>query len=356
MNNLQNKYTEIENRFMDLEAEMTEKAGDMTVYQDLAKRYAELKEPVDVFRKYKKVCADCDGAEAILQDSTSDQELKEMAESERDSLAAEKEKLEETLRFLLIPKDPNDNKNCYLEIRAGTGGDEAGIFAGDLANMYLRYIETHGWSKDVVESTPSESGGFKELIMFIKGDAPYGRLKYEAGTHRVQRVPETEASGRIHTSAATVAVIPEVEDVEFNINPEDLRIDTYRSSGAGGQHVNKTDSAVRLTHIPTGVVVACQDGRSQHQNKDKAMQLLKARLVEQEQAKAEASEASSRKIQVGSGDRSEKIRTYNYPQGRLTDHRIGFTSYNLQGHLQGALDEIIDALIAADRVEKLAKA
>ncbi|MFH1428456.1 MAG: peptide chain release factor 1, partial [Candidatus Margulisiibacteriota bacterium] len=311
---------------------------------------------IAAFRRYKKIAEEYDGAQSILNDPSSDKDMKEMARDEQETLLPQKEQMEEELRFLLIPQDPNDNKNCYLEIRAGTGGDEAGIFAGDLANMYLRYIELKGWGKELVESTPSEAGGFKEIVIYVKGDAPYGRLKFEAGTHRVQRVPQTEASGRVHTSAATVAIMPEAEDVEYEIKQEDLKIDTYRASGAGGQHINKTDSAVRITHLPTGVVVACQDGRSQHANKDRAMNLLKAKLVEQHIAAKDAKESDARRIQVGSGDRSEKIRTYNYPQGRLTDHRIGYTSYNLQGHLQGALDELINALIAAERANKLANA
>ena len=356
MDNLSQKFTDIENRFEDVVQEMTEKADDMQAYQVLAKRYAELREPVEVFRKYKKVCEDLEGVESMLKEVSTDPELKEMTLAEKSELLSAKEQLEDELRYLLIPKDPNDNKNCFLEIRAGTGGDEAGIFAGDLTSMYLRYIDSKRWTKSIVDAQHSEAGGYKEIIIQVEGENAYGRLKYEAGTHRVQRVPQTEASGRVHTSAATVAVMPEVEDVELEIRTEDLRIDTYRASGAGGQHINKTDSAIRITHLPTGVVVCCQDGRSQHSNKEKAMQVLKARLVEKQRSESAATESSTRKIQVGSGDRSEKIRTYNYSQGRLTDHRINFTSYNLQSHLQGDLDEIIDALIAADRAEKLAEA
>ncbi|MFA5927714.1 MAG: peptide chain release factor 1 [Candidatus Margulisiibacteriota bacterium] len=350
------KYLEIENRYAETEKSMSEQTGNQEIYRELAKKYSELSKPVALFRRYKKVKTDLADAESILKDQTADAELKEMAQTEQSNLALEVIKLEEDLRFLLIPQDPNDNKDCYLEIRAGTGGDEASIFAGDLMNMYSRYIEKRGWKKELLECTPSEVGGFKEIIVLIKGDGPYGWMKYEAGTHRVQRVPETEASGRIHTSAATVAVLPEAEDIELEVRTEDLRIDTYRASGAGGQHINKTDSAVRITHLPTGVVVSCQDGRSQHKNKETAMRLLKSKLLESQREAQEAQTISSRRIQVGSGDRSEKIRTYNYPQGRLTDHRIGFTTYNLQGFLDGNIDELLDALLAADKAEKLARA
>jgi peptide chain release factor 1 len=263
--------------------------------------------------------------------------------------------LEEQLRLLLLPKDPNDDKNIILEIRAGTGGDEAALFAADLFRMYSRYADRNRWKVEMMNTSETDGGGFKEVVALISGERVYSRLKFESGTHRVQRVPDTETQGRIHTSACTVAVLPEVEDVDIEINPADLRIDLYRASGAGGQHVNKTESAVRLTHIPTGVVVSCQDGKSQHKNKAQALKVLKSRIYDQMLAEQQAEMAADRKTQVGSGDRSERIRTYNYPQGRCTDHRIGLTLYKLDAIMQGDVDEIIDALITDQQTAQMSQ-
>ncbi|HOI38000.1 MAG TPA: peptide chain release factor 1, partial [Bacillota bacterium] len=285
-----------------------------------------------------------------------DSELRELAEAELASLEEDKSSLEEKLKVLLLPSDPLDEKNVIMEIRAGTGGDEAALFAGDLFRMYSRYAERNGWQIESMSSNPTELGGFKEAIVMISGDRVYSRLKYESGVHRVQRVPETEASGRIHTSAATVAVLPEAEDVDIEIDPNDLRVDVFRSSGHGGQSVNTTDSAVRITHIPTGMVVTCQDEKSQHKNKDKALKVLRARLLDQLMEEQEAGIAETRKTQVGSGDRSERIRTYNFPQSRVTDHRIGLTTHRLTEFLDGDLDEMIEALIVSAQSERLKKA
>ena len=279
--------------------------------------------------------------------------IRELAEEELGELESTRLVLEEELKVLLLPSDPRDEKNVIVEIRAGTGGDEAALFAGDLFRMYARYAERHGWELEGMASSPTELGGFKEIIFMISGDRVYSRLKYESGVHRVQRVPETEASGRIHTSAATVAVLPEAEEVDVDIDPNDLKIDVFRSSGHGGQSVNTTDSAGRVTHIPTGMVVTCQDEKSQLKNKEKALKVLKARLLDMEIARQNEEIAQSRKNQVGSGDRSERIRTYNYPQGRVTDHRIGLTLYQLENFLDGDLEEMIDALITSDQAEKL---
>ena len=284
---------------------------------------------------------------------TADKELKELAQEEWKEAAERQAKLEEEIKILLLPKDPNDDKNVIVEIRGGAGGEEAALFASVLYRMYTMYAEKHGWKTEVVSLNETELGGFKEVSFLLDGEGAYSRLKYESGVHRVQRVPETEAQGRIHTSTATVAVLPEAEEVEVEIDPKDLQIDTFRSSGAGGQHINKTSSAIRITHLPTGMVVECQDERSQLKNKDKAMKVLRARLLDREQAKASAQVAQERKSQVGTGDRSERIRTYNYPQTRVTDHRIGLTLYHLEAILNGGLDEVIDPLIAADRAARL---
>jgi peptide chain release factor 1 len=278
-----------------------------------------------------------------------------MAKDELADAEAKQAKLEEEMQILLLPRDPNDERNIFLEVRAGTGGAEAGLFAGDLYRMYVRYAEQKGWKTEVMSESEGDLGGYKEIIVRISGQDVYSQLKFEAGTHRVQRVPETEAQGRIHTSACTVAVLPEVDEVEFDINPADLRIDTYRASGAGGQHVNKTESAIRITHIPTGVVVECQDERSQHKNRARAMSLLQSRILSAEQDKQSAEIAASRKLQVGSGDRSERIRTYNFPQGRLTDHRINLTLYKLEGIMEGDLDPVIEPLISEHQAELLAQ-
>ena len=327
--------------------------SDMKRYPTLMKEYKDLGVLVDKYHEYKKVSDDLKAAREILY-SNEDPDLKELAQEEFDELTPLKEKLDEEVKYMLIPKDPEDTKNCIMEIRAGTGGDEASIFAGDLYRMYTRYIQNQGWKFEVLNQNEGTMGGFKEISFEIVGAEVYGTLKFESGVHRVQRVPETEAGGRIHTSAATVAVLPEVEDVEIEINESDIRIDTYRSSGAGGQHVNKTDSAVRITHLPTGVVVTSSE-KSQHQNRARAMKVLQARLYDMQRSALDNARADSRKSQVGSGDRSERIRTYNFPQGRVTDHRINLTLYSLPKLLEGdGLDEMIKALIAEDQAERLA--
>ena len=288
-------------------------------------------------------------AEELLHDP----DLRELAQEEFAAARAECERLERELTLLLLPKDPNDRRNVILEIRSGVGGEESALFAGTLLRMYTMYAQSRGWRCETVNLSETELGGVKECSVLIEGEGAFSRLKFESGVHRVQRVPETESGGRIHTSAATVAVLPEAEEVDVEIDPKDLQIDTYRSSGAGGQHVNKTESAIRITHLPTGLVVECQDERSQYKNKDKAMKVLRSRLYERELARREEAEAASRRSQVGSGDRSERIRTYNFPQGRVTDHRIGLTLYKIDAILDGGLDELIDALVTADQAEKL---
>lgn len=326
--------------------------SDMKRYPALMKEYKDLGIIVERYLVYKKLTEDIAGAKEILY-SNEDPELKAMAQEEYDVLVPEKEKMDEEIKFLLIPKDPEDTKNCILEIRGGTGGDEAAIFAGDLFRMYQRYIQNKGWKFEVLTVSEGTAGGYKEVSIEISGEEVYGTLKFESGVHRVQRVPETEAQGRVHTSAATVAVMPEAEEFDVIINPADIQRDTYRSSGAGGQHVNKTESAVRLTHIPTGVVVACQEGRSQHENAEKAMTMLRSRIFEAEVLKRQEERAKMRKSLVSTGDRSAKIRTYNFPQGRCTDHRIGLTLYNLDAIMNGEIDEIIEALKLAENTEKL---
>ena len=313
------------------------------------KEHAELEPIVEKYREYKKAEKQLDEAKEMLNDP----ELKELAEADMLDAKEKLPKIEEELKILLIPKDPDDDKNVICEIRAGTGGDEAALFAGTLFRMYSMYAERKHWKIDVLNENETGLGGYKEISFMVTGKGVYSRLKFESGGHRVQRVPDTESSGRIHTSAATVAVLPVVEDVEIEINPADIKMDVYRASGAGGQHVNKTSSAVRLTHIPTGIIAECQTERSQLQNREYAMKLLRSRLYEKEQAERNAKLANERKIQVGTGDRSEKIRTYNYPQGRITDHRIGMSIYQMDDFLNGNLDEMIDNLIAADRAEKL---
>jgi peptide chain release factor 1 len=329
--------------------------SDQPLYQRLTKELSDLKPIVDKYSEYKSVENRLLEAKSILKES-GDKELIEIAEMELDENREKLEKLSEELKLLLVPKDPFDEKNIYLEIRAGTGGDEASLFATDLLRMYTRYAEIKRWKTEIVDFSETGVGGYKEVVVLIKGHGAYSRLKYEAGGHRVQRIPTTESGGRIHTSACTVAVLPEAEDVDIEINPSDLRIDVYRSSGAGGQHVNTTDSAVRITHEPTGIVVTCQDERSQIKNREKAMKLLKAKLLEMEIRKQAEEVAESRKLQVGSGDRSERIRTYNFPQNRVTDHRINLTLYNLDRILEGELDELIDALTTYDQTEKLKQA
>ena len=346
---------DVVDRFREVEGLLSDPAviSDQKRYREFAKEHADLAEVVTVYGQYKQVCTDIDGNRELLQDS--DPEMKELAKAELPELEAQQTDLEEQLRLLLLPKDLNDEKNIILEIRAGTGGDEAALFAADLFRMYSRYADRNRWKIELMSSSETTGGGFKEVIALISGVRVYSRLKFESGTHRVQRVPDTETQGRIHTSACTVAVLPEVEDVDIVINPADLRIDLYRASGAGGQHVNKTESAVRLTHIPTGVVVSCQDGKSQHKNKAQALKVLKSRIYDQMLSEQQAEMAADRKDQVGSGDRSERIRTYNYPQGRCTDHRIGLTLYKLDAIMQGDVDEIIDALITDQQASQMSQ-
>jgi len=327
--------------------------NDIKKMTELSKEQSELEPIVEKAREYFKVTEAIEENRALLED----EELGELAKDELKELEPLKEKFEEEIRILLIPKDPNDEKDIYLEIRAGTGGEEAALFAADLFKTYTRYADSKGWKVEIVSSSDSDSGGYKEIIAKIKGQGVYSRLKYEAGTHRVQRVPATESQGRIHTSAVTVAIMPEVDDVDVEINPNDLKIDVYRSSGCGGQSVNTTDSAVRITHIPTGIVVAMQDEKSQHKNKEKALKILKARIYEQKMREQQEALSSERKAQVGSGDRSERIRTYNYPQNRITDHRIGLTLYKLDEIMQnGDFDQIIEPLIAHYQAEKMKEA
>lgn len=313
------------------------------------KEHSELEPIVEKYREYKNATKQLDEAKEMLNDP----ELKELAEADMLDAKEKLPKIEEELKVLLIPKDPDDDKNVICEIRAGTGGDEAALFAGTLFRMYSMYAERKHWKLDVLNENETGLGGYKEISFMVTGKGVYSRLKFESGGHRVQRVPDTESSGRIHTSAATVAVLPVVEDVEIEINPADIKMDVYRASGAGGQHVNKTSSAVRLTHIPTGIIAECQTERSQLQNREYAMKLLQSRLYEKERTERDAKLANERKIQVGTGDRSEKVRTYNYPQGRITDHRIGMSIYQMDDFLNGNLDEMIDNLIAADRAERL---
>lgn len=327
-------------------------AANPDEFQKVMKELKSIEEIVLTYRDYKSAVESEKESLEILGE-TSDPELKELAQAELDEAKSSIETLSEKLKILLLPKDPNDERNVIVEIRGGAGGEESALFSAVLFRMYSMYAEKHGYRVEVINANETELGGYKEISFMIEGDGAYSRFKYESGVHRVQRVPETESQGRVHTSTTTVAVLPEAEDVELEIDPSDLKIDTFRSSGAGGQHINKTSSAIRITHIPTGTVVECQDERSQYKNKDKALKVLKSRLLKEKQDKQASEIAADRKSQVGTGDRSERIRTYNYPQGRLTDHRIGLTLYKLEDILNGNLDEVIDALIAADRAEKL---
>ncbi len=347
------KLKDVEAKYIELEKRMQEPEvySDPAQYARCAREQKEIASVVEAYRRYMKAKSQVEEAEALL----SDPDFKDMAREEIDEGRAEMENLTEEIKLLLLPRDPNDDKNVIMEIREGTGGEEAALFAGDLFRMYSMYVDRKGWKLEVVNANETELGGIKEISFIVEGEGAYSRLKFESGGHRVQRVPVTESSGRIQTSAATVAVLPEAEDVEFEIAPKDLQIDTYRSSGAGGQHVNKTESAIRITHIPTGVVVECQDERSQYKNKDRAMKILRSKLYEAEMEKQNAAIAAERKSQIGSGDRSERVRTYNFPQNRVTDHRLtgDNKNFNINTIINGDLDELIDALITADQAEKL---
>lgn len=351
------KLQAVENKYLDLEQQISDPAmiARQNEWQKLTRQHASLTEMIRVFCEYKNVVEGINGAIEVIEDSSMDADFKEMAQEELKELKEKKENLEAQLQILLLPKDPNDDKNVIVEIRGGAGGDEAALFAGDLFRMYTRYAEKQGWRCELMDANVPGVGGFKEVIFSITGQGAYSKLKFESGVHRVQRVPTTEASGRIHTSTVTVAVLPEAEDVEIEINESDLKVDRYCASGAGGQHVNKTESAVRITHMPSGVVVACQDERSQIKNREKAMRILRAKLFDLAEQEAAEAIASDRKSQVGTGDRSERIRTYNFPQGRVTDHRINLTLHKLTTILEGYMDELIEALITADQTAKMAE-
>ena len=347
------KLEAIHNRFLYLEEQMADPAviSDQDRYRKVGKEYGKLRDINQAYLDYQELLANIETAEKMRKDP--DPEMREMAELELDELTERRETMEEELKMMLIPKDPEDERDVLLEIRSGTGGDEASLFAGDLLNMYQRYIEDQGWSMEIVEENEGTVGGYNKVVLEVSGEDVYGRLKFESGAHRVQRVPKTESQGRVHTSAATVAVIPKLEEEDVNINKADLKIDTFRSSGAGGQHVNKTESAIRITHLPTGIVSESQDGRSQHKNKEIAMTRLYQKIRETQVRERESELASQRKSLVGSGDRSDKIRTYNYPQNRVTDHRINLTLYNLDQIVAGALEPIIEALQLAENARKL---
>lgn len=349
------KLNEVEKRFEEINKLVCEPevVSDMQKYTALMKELKHLTPVVEKFREYKKVLKSCEDCREMLEDSGLDDDLAAMAKEELEESKKQEEKIKEELKILLLPRDENDDKNVIIEIRGGAGGEESALFAGVLFRMYSMYAEAKGFKTEIMNANETGLGGYKEISFSIEGDGAYSRFKFESGVHRVQRVPETESQGRIHTSTVTVAVLPEAEEVDFELNEKDLQIDTFRSSGAGGQHINKTSSAIRITHIPTGTVVECQDERSQHKNKEKALKVLRSRLYDAEKAKHDAEIAGERRAQVGTGDRSERIRTYNYPQGRVTDHRIGLTLYKLEQILNGDLDELIDALITADTAEKL---
>lgn len=344
---IENKYDELSNKISDPSVMANQKE-----WQKLCKEHSDLEAVVTKYRQYKTSVEDLDTNKEMLVEE-SDREMREMIQEEIKGLNESIEVLQEELRILLLPKDPNDDKNVFIEIRGGAGGDEAALFAANLFRMYTRYAERNRWKVEMMSSNETDIGGFKEAVFMVKGDKAYSKLKYESGVHRVQRVPDTESSGRIHTSTATVAVLPEVDDVDLEINMNDIRVDVFRASGNGGQCVNTTDSAVRMTHIPTGLVVSCQDEKSQLKNKEKALKILRARLFEAAKAERLAGIAEDRKSQVGTGDRSERIRTYNYPQGRVTDHRIGLTLYKLEAFLDGDIDEMLDGLITTDQAEKM---
>ncbi|MBR3835629.1 MAG: peptide chain release factor 1 [Clostridia bacterium] len=349
------KLKSVEEKFEDINAQLCDPdvVSDMEKYRKLMQDVKHLTPIVEKYREYKKVAADLEEAKMLLDEGGLDKDFREMALEQLEDSKEQVEVIGEELKILLLPRDPNDDRNVIIEIRGGAGGEESALFANSLFRMYSMYAEARGWKPEILSANPTELGGFKEVSFMISGDGAYSRFKFESGVHRVQRVPETESQGRIHTSTVTVAVLPEAQDVDVEINPADLQIDTFRSSGAGGQHINKTESAIRITHLPTGTVVECQDERSQHKNKDKAMKILRSRILEAEREKQTKEIAGERKSQVGTGDRSERIRTYNYPQGRVSDHRIGLTLYKLEAILNGDLDEVIDALITADTAEKL---
>ena len=345
----------IEARFENVNEQLCDPAtvSDQQLYTKLMKELKQLTPVVEKFREYKGIKDTFEESKMLLDEGGMDKDFKEMVQEEFETAKEQLEVTWEELKILLLPRDPNDDRSVIIEIRGGAGGEEAALFANSLFRMYTMYAEARGWKMEILSENPTELGGYKEVIFSVVGDGAYSRFKFESGVHRVQRVPETESQGRIQTSTVTVAVLPEAEDVDFELNPADLQIDVFRSSGAGGQKVNKTSSAIRVTHLPTGMVVECQDERSQHKNKDKALKVLRSRLLEIEQAKHDAEIAGQRKSQVGTGDRSERIRTYNFPQGRVSDHRIGLTLYKIEQIMNGDIDEIIDALITADTAEKL---
>ncbi len=349
------KLIKVEERFEDINEKLClpDVISDMAQYKKLMQEVKTLTPVVEKYRELKAAQATLDEAKEMLDAGGLEKDFREMVQEEFETATADVARFQDELKILLLPRDPNDDKNVIVEIRGGAGGEEASLFAGVLFRMYSMYGEAKGWKSEILNSNPTELGGFKEISFMIEGEGAYSRFKFESGVHRVQRVPETESQGRIHTSTVTVAVLPEAEEVDIEINPADLQIDTYRSGGAGGQHVNKTESAIRITHIPTGTVVECQDERSQHKNKDRAMKILRSKILEAEREKQHDAIAGERKAQVGTGDRSERIRTYNYPQGRVSDHRINLTLYRIEAILNGDLDEIIDALITADTAEKL---
>lgn len=349
------KLTEVEKRFEEVNELVCQSdiIADIEQYTKLMKELKNLTPVVEKFREYKKALQANEESKELMDDSSLDDDFAQMVKAEFEQSKIDIENIAEELKILLLPRDPNDDRNVIIEIRGGAGGEESALFAGVLYRMYSMYAESKGFKTEVLSANETGLGGYKEISFSVNGDGAYSRFKFESGVHRVQRVPETESQGRIHTSTTTVAVLPEADDVDFELNEKDLQIDTFRSSGAGGQHINKTSSAIRITHIPTGTVVECQDERSQHKNKDKAMKVLRARLYDAEKAKHDAEIAGERKAQVGTGDRSERIRTYNYPQGRVSDHRINLTLYKLEQILNGDIDELIDALITADTAEKL---
>ena len=347
LNFIENKYEELSIKISDPTVMQNQKE-----WQKLCKEHSDMETIVTTYKEYKEILQNIEDNKEMLKEDI-EQELKDMVQEDTKDLEQRFQELEEELKMLLVPKDPNDDKNVFIEVRAGAGGDEAALFAANLFRMYTRYAERHNWKTEAVSVNETDIGGFKEIVFMVRGKGAYSRLKYESGVHRVQRVPDTESSGRIHTSTATVAVLPEVEDVDVEINQNDLRVDVYRASGHGGQCVNTTDSAVRITHLPSGLVVTCQDEKSQLKNKEKAMKVLKSRLYDMLESERHASIAEDRKSQVGTGDRSERIRTYNYPQGRVTDHRIGLTLYKLESFLDGDIEEMIDALITVEQSERM---